>query len=294
MGLTVWSGLTLGSIYALVALGFLVTLVPTGVFNFAQGALILGGDYLTYYWFSSLGLSVGPAIVLDAVVGVMLGILCEVVCIRPLRGRSGRREVGSREIVTTVGMATGLVGVMGVLWGQAPLSVPFRGSNSVIHWPLGVVALPVQVIVVVVAVVAAVGLEIWFRATRMGQACLAVSEDRTAAMLRGVNVNLLSVCAFGAAGAMAGLAAYVTGPITYATPAIANTLALGGFVALALGGERSFIGAMFAALIVGVVSSVAAWYLGANYSDPAVLILLLLALGLRPSGVGGRSAVRRV
>ena len=292
MGVTIWSGLVQGAIFAIVACGFTVSQLPSGVFNFAQGALIVCGTYLTYFWYTSLGLSAVPAIVLNVLSGLALGVLCELTTVRPLRW-SRIAHGGPSELVTTVGMATALIGAVGLLWGTLPLQVPWHGPNQVVSF-LGIRALPVEITVVAGAIVVAVGLHAWFRFTRLGQACMAVSEDRNAAMLRGINVSALSLGAFAAAGALATLAATAIGPITFAVPTIGNTLALSGFVAIAIGGEGRFIGALIGGLLVGLVSSFAVRYLGANYSNLSILFILLVTLTIKPRGLGGAAEARVV
>jgi branched-chain amino acid transport system permease protein len=291
MQVVIWSGLTLGAIYALVAIGFTLTLVPTGVFNFAEGAIVVAGSFLAYQWFHAVGMALGPALLLNALCGAVLGTLCEVLAIRPLRWRAG--TVSSNAIVTTVGASTALIGLIGVEWGYYPLLVPFHGPTRFLH-ALGAVEAPVEVIVVASAIVVALALHFWFRLSRTGRACLAVSEDREAAMLRGVNVSAMSLAAFAVAGAFGAVVGLITGPITYAIPTLGTSLALGGFVALALGGEGSFLGALAGGLLVGLVSSFATRYLGANYSEIAVLVVLLLTLAARPAGLGGVAEARRV
>src|SRR3954453_19586987 len=85
MAATIWSGLTLGALYALISSGFTLSLLPSGVFNFAQGALVVGGTFLTYYWFTDLGLPLIPALLLNAAAGIVAGIICEVATVRPFR-----------------------------------------------------------------------------------------------------------------------------------------------------------------------------------------------------------------
>jgi branched-chain amino acid transport system permease protein len=195
--------------------------------------------------------------------------------------------------VTTVGASTAIVGLIGVKWGYLPLSVPFRGPTQELHL-LGAVESPVELVTFGAAILGAVLCELFFRRTRHGQASLAVAEDRDPAMLRGINVSRLSLVAFTVAGAFGGLAGFLVGPITYAVAPLGATFALEGFVALALGGEGSFIGGLLGGLVVGLVSTFATTYLGANYADLAVFALLLLTLALRPTGLGGTARVRSV
>jgi branched-chain amino acid transport system permease protein len=292
MSVTLWSGLTLGAVYAMVSLGFTLSLLPSGVFNFAQGAIVVGGTYLVYLLLHSAGFPLVPALILNALIGMGLGITCELVTVRPLRigGRTGGQQ---NELVTTVGMSTIIVGVIGIKWGYNPLLVPFHGPSTPVHF-LGIIAAPVEIVLLLGAIVLAFALHFWFHATRLGQACLAVAEDRQAATLRGINVNLLSLGGFAAAGALGTLSAFAIGPVTYAIPTLANTIALGGFVAIALGGQGSFLGSLYGGLLVGIVSAFATRYIGANYADLAVLALLLATLLVRPSGLGAAAEARRV
>jgi branched-chain amino acid transport system permease protein len=291
MLVTIWTGLILGSVYALVASGFAIAMVPTGVFNFAQGAIVIGGSFLTYQFLTVTKMPAALAVVLAILVGLVAGLLCELLAVRPLRW--GRGTVESSAMVTTVGASTALIGLLGIKWGDLPLQVPFIGPGGYLHF-LGVTGQPVQLAVLAFAVVSAVALEVFFRYTRSGRACLAVAEDRDAAMLRGVNVSFLSLASFALAGAFGAAAGVLIGPITYAEPTLGTTLALYGFVAVALGGEGSFIGGLLGGLVVGVVASLAIRYLGASYGDIAVLVLMLVTLAVRPKGLGGFTKARSV
>ena len=292
MAVTIWSGLTLGAVYVLVSLGFTLSLLPSGVFNFAQGAIVVGGTYLVYLFLTTAGWALIPTLVVNLFIGMALGLACEVLTVRPLRWR-GNAGGQQNELVTTVGMSTVIVGVIGIKWGYDPLEVPFHGPQSSVHF-LGIIAAPVEITLVAMAVIFAVGLHFWFHLTRFGQACLAVAEDREAATLRGINVNVLSLGGFAAAGALGTLSAFAIGPVTYAIPTLANTVALGGFVAIALGGHGSFLGSLYGGLLVGLASSFATRYIGANYSDLAVLALLLVTLIFRPTGLGAAGEARSV
>jgi branched-chain amino acid transport system permease protein len=107
VGLVIYSGLTLGGIYALVAAGFTLAFLPTGVFNFAQGAIVVGGSFLAYQWLAQNHLPIAGALALNSVVGAALGAVCELVTVRPLTWR--RTDIGSNAIITTVGASTALI-----------------------------------------------------------------------------------------------------------------------------------------------------------------------------------------
>lgn len=292
MLLTIWSGLALGAVYATVALGLTISMLPSAIFNFAQGAIVVTGIYLTYSILATEHLGLVALLALNTSIGMTLGVICEVVCVRALRGRA--RTPGQRnEMVTTIGLSTLILGAIGVHWGYQPDVVPFHGPTTPVHL-LGVIARPDQIVLVAGAIAAAIALHLWSRRTRWGQACLAVAEDRDAAALRGINVNLLSLAGFAAAGAFGTVSAIAIGPTTYAIPTLAVPLALGGFVAIALGGRGHFLGCLAAGLLVGVASSLAIRYIGANYADLAVLAILLVTLVLRPVGLSGPQSVRNV
>jgi branched-chain amino acid transport system permease protein len=290
MGVTIWSGLYLGAIYALVATGFTISMVPTGVFNFAQGAIVVLGTFMVYQLMTVSGVPRVWAILLTALAGAITGILCEVLTVRSLRLLGGLVD---NALVTTVGASTAIIGLIGVKWGYVPIQIPFVGPSNYVHF-LGISAEPVQIAVVAAAIISAVTFECLFRYTRRGQACLAVAEDRDPATLRGINVSRMSLVAFTVAGAFGGLVGLLIGPITYGDPTLGATLALDGFVAVALGGEGSFVGGLLGGLVVGLVSTFAVRYLGASYGDLAVLALLLATLGLRPKGLGGIAQGRAV
>jgi branched-chain amino acid transport system permease protein len=281
---TIWSGLILGAIYALVALGLTTSMLPSGILNLAQGAIVVTGTYLTYS-FLSVHLNLLTCAALNFVIGAALGAACEAVCVRPLL-RARTTSTHQNELVTTVGFSLAVIGAIGVTWGYEVKAVPFAGPSTPVR-VLGVDAQPVQLFVLATATAAAAGLHLWVRHTRWGRVCLAVAEDRDAATLRGINVDLVSLAGFAAAGAFGTVTAILIGPITYAVPTAANLLLLGGFVALVLGGRGNFLGSLLGGLVVGVASSLATRYLGGNYASLAVLALLLVTLSFRRSWLVG-------
>jgi branched-chain amino acid transport system permease protein len=211
-----------------------------------------------------------------------MGCVTELVAIRPLS--RGRRWIGtSTELITTVAVATALSGLAAVIWGTEPLAVPFPGETSISF--LGGEVAPVSLALIGLAIVAGVAIHLWYRHTLTGLACLASAEDRVAAALRGIRVRRLSLGSFGAAGALAGIVGLLAAPVTYAFYSLGNTLALSGFVALALGGLGSQLGCLIGGFLTGVVGALSARYIGGNYQDIATFVLLLLALGIRPGGL---------
>lgn len=289
-----WSGLTTGAIYALVACGYNLILVSSGVLNFAQGAIVMFGGFMGYVAVSNWGLPGPVAILFGIAIGFGVGLLNELLAIRPLHwATKGRQAVGHTELVTTVGYATVLIGVAGVLWGVNALPVEFPGANTTIEF-LGGRLFPLQLAIIGTAVVVGVGLHFWATKTRWGLASLAVAEDRVAASARGINVTFLSLLSFAMAGALAGGVGVLTAPITFATTGLGNALALSGFVAIAIGGLGSQLGSTVGGFFIGLVAAFSARYVGASYEDVAIFVLLLLTLMFRPGGLGSSVRARSV
>ncbi len=281
-----WSGLSVGAIYALVAVGYNIVFISSGAFNFAQAQLVMLGAFVAYWGFTSLH---APVVVVFLLAGVIVAVVAAVeerLAIRTTRDIEA-------QLVTTVGVATLLNGATQLIWGAQPLEVPFFGPTGV--WKeLGGRVFPDDLLLVAVAIVIAFGLVALSRTTLLGLALLAVSEDREAAEVRGINVRLLALGAFAFSGLIAGLIGPVVGPKTFAVATLGEALALKGFVALAMGGFGSMPGALVGGMAVGLIEPFSARYIGDNYSNTMVFAALLLILLVKPAGLFGRFRERTV
>ena len=289
----VWSGLTLGAIYVMVASGYNLVLASSGVLNFTLGATVMSGAFGAYYGVTTLHLPTGLIILGGTIFGLCIGLVSEFVCIRPLRRISPLRLQTSSDLITTVGFATILEGAAAIAFGPNPLSANLAGSVKTVS-VLGGFVTPLQLVSMGVAIVVAVGLHLGLRRTRLGLSCLAVAEDREAAIARGINAKFLTVGSFAIAGAIAGLAGVLAESTTFAYTGLADVLAISGFVAVALGGELSQLGGLGAGFLIGLVGAEAGRYLGANYTQISVFAVLFVTLVIKPNGVGGAAAVRDV
>lgn len=289
----VWSGLTLGAIYVMVACGYNLVLASSGVLNFTLGATVMSGAFGAYYGVHTLHLPTGLDILGVTLFGLCIGLVSEFVCIRPLRRINAARLQASADLITTVGFATILEGAATIAFGPNPLSANLAGSVTPVS-VLGGFVTPLQLVTMGVAIVVAVGLHLGLRKTRLGLACLAVAEDQEAAIARGINAKFLTIGSFAVAGAIAGLAGVLAESTTFAYTGLADVLAISGFVAVALGGELSQLGGLGAGFLIGLVSAEAGRYLGANYTEISVFALLFITLVIKPNGVGGAAAVRDV
>ncbi len=283
---TIWTGLSVGAVYALVALGYNIVFLSSGAFNFANASLIMLGTFVTYWALRTEHLPFGVAILVAAATVTVVAVVQERIGIRPVTSMDGL-------LVTTVGAATILSGVAQVIWGSTPLPVPFVGPKN----PLTVLGGRVfadELSLIVAAVALSVGAWITLRRTMLGLAFLAASEDQEASTLRGLDARWLRLLAFAVSGLLAGAAACLVGPQTLAYPDLGSTLALTGFVALALGGFGSVLGGLIGGLAVGLIDAVVASQLGGSYSDLFLFGVLLLVLMARPGGLLGRTRERIV
>jgi len=281
-----WSGLSVGAIYALVAVGYNIVFVASGAFNFAQAQLVMLGAFVAYWGLTTLR---APVVVVFLLAG---GVVAVVAAVEERLAIRTTRDVEA-QLVTTVGVATLINGATQLIWGAQPLQVPFFGPTGVTK-VLGGRVFPVDLVLVGVAIVVAVGLAVLSRTTLLGLALLAISEDREAAEVRGINVRALALGTFAFSGLVAGLLGPIVGPKTFAVATLGSALALKGFVALAMGGFGSMSGGLVGGLAVGVIESYTARYIGDAYSNTMVFAALLLVLLVRPAGLFGRVRERVV
>ena len=284
----IWSGLGVGAIYALVAVEYNIVFVATGVFNFAQAQLAVSGTFLAYFFATKAHLPWELVVLASAAGAAGLAVFEEFAAVRPLQGKGGHGE-----LVTTLGAAVAMEGAALLIWGSDPLRVPYPGPNQ----PLTVLrgrVLPVELALVAASIVVVVLLRWFMKRTMIGLACLAAAENRPAAMLKGVNVRMLSLLFFAVAGALAGATGILVGPVTYAVYDGGNALALMGFLALAIGGFGSQAGALVGGLGAGIVQALSLRYLGNDYANIVLFGMLVSLLLVRPQGLFGRSAQRLV
>ncbi|MER7274649.1 branched-chain amino acid ABC transporter permease [Dactylosporangium sp. NPDC000244] len=282
------AGLTTGAIYAMVALGYNVTFLASGVLNFAHANLMVAGMFVAYWAHSIGGLPVPVVFLIAFVLAGVVGLVEERFAIRPLRNTSG-----SAELVTMIGVATVITGVVALLFGTDALRVPFFGPEGTVK-VLGGRAQPIDLIIVGVAVALAAGLHWVTHRTRVGLAALAQTDDREAAQLRGINVAGLSMWGFAVASAAGGLLGPLLVAKTFAATSLALVLAVKGFVVLVLGGVGSHRGVLVAALGIGLVEAFGARYIGPLYRDIVVFVVFAIVLLALPQGLFGDRKVRAV
>jgi len=282
----IWGGLSLGAIYAIVAIGYNIVFISSKTFNFAHAQLTMVGAFVAYTGLVKWHLPTALVLVIAAAAVALVAAIEERIAIRP---------VGDMHniLVTTLGASILLDGIAQLTWGSQPLSVPFFAGDKAISL-FGGRVYPVEIFLIAIAVLLVVGLGFYSRRSLTGLALLGMAEDREAALLRGVNVRRLAFMAFVAAGALAGFVGLFVGSKTFAVSTLGAALALKGFVVLAIGGFGSMPGTLVGGTLVGLAEAFASRYLGGEYANLAVFLILVTILMLRPAGLFVRTKERVV
>ena len=285
----VLNGLQLGSIYALVALGYTMVYGIILLLNFAHGDIIMVGAYISWLVMSKLGLNPAIAVVLSIVGCMLLGVLIDKVAYAPLRD-APRLSI----LITAIGVSYFLENGSQLLFGADAKVVPAYTSVSNIQ--VGDLTLSFSAIVtVVVTAVATVVLTFLVQKTKLGKAMRAVSEDMGAARLMGINVNTTISFTFAVGSALAGIGAILyCMAYTQASPTMGIMLGTKAFVAAVLGGIGSIPGAVIGGLLVGFAEVFVSAIGLSVWQDAVVFLLLIVVLIVKPTGLLGRPMTEKV
>jgi branched-chain amino acid transport system permease protein len=281
----IFAGLAVGSVYALVALTFNITMVQSGIFNFAQAQFVVLGGFLAY---AGRDLPVIVVLLGGAAVGGLLGYVEERVAVRTLA-----QDPGHGVLVTTVGFSVLVQGIILVVWDPYPLSVPFALGDGAFTL-LGGRLQPVDIALLVTAVVLALALDTLSGRTRWGISGQAATYDRDAAASAGLNVLALRAGSFALAAGIGCALGPLTAPRIGISANLGFTLVILGFCALAVGGFGSYWGSLVGGLIIGLVQAFGDRYLGVAYPEIVIFVVLLTVLLMRPTGLMGRTGMRAV
>jgi len=279
----VFSGLTSGAIYAMVALGFGLVHNIMGIVNFTQVDFVSLGGMLLFGALVGAKLPM-PMAVLAAVVGVTLtAALVEYLGLRPSRSRNHLVL-----IFLTIGLSILLRGIMQTVWGKNSLAVPpLLGEQPLMF--LGASILPQTVWILLATGLAIALLMLFFRKTTVGLAMRGVASNPMAAALVGLTVPRLRTVSFALAGFLGGLAGVLITPITTLRYDVGVLLGLKGFAAAILGGFGSFPGAIVGGVVLGLLESLGAAYVSSAWKDSIAFVVLLLVLFVRPHGLLGKA-----
>ncbi len=283
-----FSGLTVGAIYAMVGVGFAIIYNASQVINFAQGEFVMIGGMATVALTANAGLPLALAVPLAIAIAALTGIALQKFAIEPSRGASV-----ATVIIITIGASIFIRGVAEVVLGKNDHTLAsFSGDE-----PLrigGATLLPQSLWVLGALVAVALGLKLFFDRTRVGKAMLATAQNRLAAQLVGIEVSRIMLLSFGLSAALGALAGLLTAPITLTRYDVGIMLGLKGFCAAILGGLGSAWGALVGGLLLGLVEQLSAGYLSSAYKDAVAFVIILGVLFVRPSGLFGARGTDRV
>lgn len=279
------SGVTSGSIYALVGLGLGIIYNVSKVINLAQGEFLTWGALLLIS-LTGWGLPLGAAIALAVIMTAGIGIIFERLAIRP-----AWKSSTTVLLIATLAVSIVFKGIAMIGWGKDPLSAPSFSGEEPVRVGQTVIATQVFWVVGVLILIAALS---WyfFNRTLAGKAILAVSENRDAAALVGIDVRLAVLTAFALSAAVGALAGAVIAPITFVTYDSGTMIGLKGFIALTLGGMGSIWGGIIGGVLLGLVEALGAGLISAQYKDLIAFVLLIIVLYAKPAGILGASGRR--
>ena len=281
------SGIALGMIYALIAFGYQLSFATSGTLNFGQGeALMLGALVgLTLVGHMSYWLMIPLVLIF----GALQGIFVERVGVLPaLKTKS---EFGW--IMTTISLAIIFKNVAENVWGHDDITFPSPLPTSPIEF-FGIRVLPMEILVVVWALAIMLAVELFNRKSIYGKAVIATSNDRDAAGLMGINTGVVITFSYALSSMTAAFAGVLIAPLTLTGSTMGVVLGLKAFSVAIIGGLNSGMGVIVGGLILGIVETMTGYYISTGYKDVPGLLLLLLVLAIKPSGLFGKSVIKKV
>jgi len=289
----VFSGIALGMIYAVVAFGYQLTFATSGTLNFGQGeALMLGalvglsmvgtihgGPYMSYW----------VMIPIVVVFGALQGMFVEWIGVRP--AIKIKSEFGW--IMSTIALAIIFKNVAENIWGKDVLPFPTPLPAAPIQI-LGANVQPMQIAVIAGALLIMAAVEVFNRKSIYGKAVVATANDRDAAGLMGVNTRMVITFSYALSSATAAFAGALIAPLTLTSATMGASLGLKAFAVAIIGGLTSGVGAIVGGVILGVAETTTGYYISTGYKEVPGLVLLLLVLAIKPSGLFGKAAIKKV
>lgn len=281
------SGLTVGAVYALVALGFTLVYNASDVVNFAQGEFVMLGGMVTVFA-AAAGVPLPLAALLAICVAVVVGLLLYWLAIEPARDASPVTL-----IIITIGASILLRGVAQVLFDKQFHKLPSISGDTPVNL-LGAAIQPQSFWVLGGTGVIVILLYVFLERTVLGKAVLATAANKLAARLVGINTATVMALAFGGSAAIGAVAGVLITPITLTSYDVGTLLALKGFAAAMLGGMGNPLGAVAGGLLLGLLEAFGVGYISSTYKDAFAFIVILLVLFAMPQGLFGRRTVERV
>ena len=285
------NGISIGSVYAIIALGYTMVYGIAKMLNFAHGDVIMVGAYISFCVTNYLHLPVFVSILASILVCTVLGVIIEALAYKPLRGTPSLAV-----LITAIGVSYFLQNSAQLIWGSAPKNFTSIVSFKPIMLFDGRIVITDEVIVtVLVSIFVMVCLTLFTGRTRMGKAMRAVSEDRDAAQLMGINVNQTISITFAIGSALAAVAGVLLcSTVPTLMPTTGSMPGIRAFTAAVFGGIGSIPGAMIGGILLGVIEALSKAYLPNQFSDAIVFGVLILVLLVKPTGLLGKQVQEKV
>ena len=283
------SGIGLGSVYAIIALGYTMVYGIAKMLNFAHGDVIMVGAYVVFYS-TAAGMPAIPAVLLSVVICTVLGMAIEAVAYRPLRSAASPLAV----LITAIGVSYLLQNLALLFWSSNT-----KSFTSVVKIPaLKVAGLNISgetMVTILACIVIVVGLTLFINKTKPGQAMLAVSEDKGAAQLMGINVNATIALTFAIGSGLAAIAGVLLcSAYPSLTPYTGSMPGIKAFVAAVFGGIGSIPGAMIGGILLGIIEIFGKAYISSQMADAIVFAVLIVVLLVKPTGLLGKQIQEKV
>jgi branched-chain amino acid transport system permease protein len=274
----IFNGLVVGSIYTLIALGLTTIFGILGIAHFAHGSVAMFGGYLVYFLISALGIGLLPSFILAMMCGALLGIVLERVAYYPVRNAP---PINS--FIIALGLTLIIEKANLLAFGPDQVIIPTSFSRV---FNLGGITMPeLRIYVLLTAAVLVGGMTLLIQRTWIGRAVRAVAQNRSAAILMGIDVNSVSMFVFALSSALGVAAGVLIGALFAVAPGVSEGLVVKGFAVLILGGLGSIPGAIVGGMVLGVTEAFAAAFISSGYKDVISFLLMIAVLLVRPEGL---------
>lgn len=285
------NGISIGSIYAIIALGYTMVYGIAKMLNFAHGDVIMVGAYISFCVTNYMGLPVGVSVLAAIVVCTVLGVLIEALAYRPLRGTASLAV-----LITAIGVSYFVQNAAQLIWSSNAKSFTSVVSIDAITLFNGQLTITGEVIINIIVSVIIMVMLTWFtNKTRIGKSMRAVSEDRDAAQLMGINVNRTISITFAIGSALAAVAGILMcSSLHTLQPTTGSMPGIRAFTAAVFGGIGSIPGAMLGGILLGIIETFAKAYLSTQFSDAIVFSVLIIILLVKPAGLLGKRIQEKV
>jgi branched-chain amino acid transport system permease protein len=285
----IYSGIALGMIYAVIAFGYQLTFATSGTLNFGQGDALMLGALVGLSLVNTFHFNYWLMIPVVCVFGMVQGAFVERIGVRP--AIKLKSEFGW--IMSTIALGIIFKNTAENIWGRDDLKFPSPLPEAPVQ-VLGANILPMEMLVITGAVLMMIAVEVFNRKSIYGKAVVATSNDRDAAGLMGINTGLVITFSYALSSLTAGVAGVLIAPLTLTGATMGAVLGLKAFAVAIIGGLSSGLGVIVGGVILGVAETATGYYISTGYKDVPGLVLLLLVLAVRPAGLFGKLAIKKV